>query len=48
MRLLKYLPAQKQRLHEAKRMVPDDIEVVVGDISERSMRSLEKLLREAV
>lgn len=48
MRLLKYLPDQKRRLHEAKRMVPDDIESVEGGVLEGSMRSLERLLQEAV
>ena len=45
MRLLKYLPAQRKRLHEAKRMVPDDIEDVTGSIQEISRASLENMLK---
>jgi len=48
MRLLKYLPDQKRRLHEAKRMHPDDLESVVGGVQERSLVSLKKILKEAV
>lgn len=45
-RLLKYLPDQRARLHTAKRMAPEDVEDVIGSIKEISVPSLQKIIAE--
>lgn len=46
LRLLKHLPAQRDRLHAAKRMTPEEIEDVVGNLKEISVPSLKRIMAE--
>lgn len=47
-KLLRNIPLQKKRLHDAKKMVPDDIEDVVGSLQDVTRPSLKNLIKKMV